>query len=141
MKFDHEKLEVYRVSIDTVAAIWRLTENIPSKHRHIKDQLVRASQSIPLNIAEGNGKRAYRDRNRYFEIARGSAMECAAALDVLSCCDGVRDPDVVELKALLVRVVSMFYKMTELRGVREDAGAYFDDEDDDDDEADAQLFP
>ncbi len=38
--------------------------------------------SIPLNIGEGAGKRTKPDCRRYFDIARGSSMECAAALDV-----------------------------------------------------------
>src|SRR5438067_12729265 len=42
-----------------------------------------ASTSIPLNIAEGNGKFSARDRARFFEMARGSTLECAACLDVL----------------------------------------------------------
>jgi four helix bundle protein len=52
-------------------------------HRNAKDQLLRASQAIPLNIAEGNGKGTDGDRRRYFEIARGSALECGAVQDVL----------------------------------------------------------
>ena len=38
-------------------------------HCHAKDQLLRASQAIALNIAEGNGKASGGDRRRYFEIA------------------------------------------------------------------------
>jgi four helix bundle protein len=38
---------------------------------------------MPLNIAEGNGKYAPRDRCRFFDIAHGSALECAAGLDIL----------------------------------------------------------
>jgi four helix bundle protein len=41
------------------------------------------STSIPLNIAEGNGKYAPKDRCRFFDIAHGSALECAAGLDIL----------------------------------------------------------
>ncbi|MDD2460782.1 MAG: four helix bundle protein [Kiritimatiellia bacterium] len=52
-------------------------------HRSARDPWLRASQSIPLNIAEGNGKTADTDRRRCFEIARGSALECAATQDVL----------------------------------------------------------
>jgi four helix bundle protein len=49
----------------------------------VKHQLDRASTSIPLNIAEGNGKYAPKDRCRFFDIAHRSALECAAGLDVL----------------------------------------------------------
>ena len=49
----------------------------------VKDQLDRASTSIPLNIAEGNGKYAPKDRCRFFDIAHGSALECSAGLDIL----------------------------------------------------------
>jgi four helix bundle protein len=38
--------------------------------------------SVPLNIAEGAGKPSTADRARYHGIARGSAMECGALLDV-----------------------------------------------------------
>jgi four helix bundle protein len=48
----------------------------------VKDQLDRASTSIALNIAEGNGKYALKDRCRYFNIAKSSSLECAAGLDV-----------------------------------------------------------
>ena len=49
----------------------------------VRDQLDRASTSIVLNLAEGNGKFTPPDRRRFFDLARGSALECAAALDVL----------------------------------------------------------
>jgi four helix bundle protein len=79
--FDHEKLEVYQEAIAFCAWAGELLETLPKVAA--KDQLDRASTSIPLNIAEGNGKFSPADRSRYFEIARGSAVECAACLDVL----------------------------------------------------------
>src|SRR5215510_8920636 len=80
--FDHEKLVVYQRGIQFVAWASQLMEDLPSKLA-VFDQLDRASTSVPLNIAEGNGKYTPPDRCRYFEIARGSALECAACLDVL----------------------------------------------------------
>jgi four helix bundle protein len=80
--FDHEKLEVYQEAIAFCGWTGELISSISSKVA-AKDQLDRASTSIPLNIAEGNGKFSSADRGRFLEIARGSALECAACLDVL----------------------------------------------------------
>jgi four helix bundle protein len=80
--------------------------NIPKKHA-VFDQLDRASTSISLNIAEGNGKSLPRDRSRYFEIARGSALECAAALDVLVAKDILKEKEITEGKQILKETVSM----------------------------------
>lgn len=137
--FDHEKLDVYRASIELVALTDRLAKSIDTRHRNARDQLVRSTQSIPLNIAEGNGKRAFRDRNRYFEIARGAAMESAAAFDILRAVGAAEESDIERPKQLLHRIVSMLYKMTVYRNnARETSTGYgieqalFDDDDDDD---------
>ena len=81
-QFDHEKLNVYQASIQFVAWSSDLLVDIP-KNSSIHSQFDRASTSIPLNLAEGNGKYTPADRCRFFDNARGSALECAACLDVL----------------------------------------------------------
>jgi len=126
MQFDHEKLEVYKVSIEFVAWAADLIADLRSDHRNARDQLIRSSQSIPLNIAEGNGKRSPGDRRRFFEIARGSAVESAATLDVLVCTKACEKARVESGKALLVRIVSMLSRMTEPQptSAREDAIPY-----------------
>jgi len=130
MRFDHEKLEVYQASLEFVDFVWRIAANLKGAHRVVRDQLIRASCSVPLNIAEGNAKRTLDDRNRYFEIARGSAMESAAALDVLVRQEACSSDEVEPGKALLHRVVSMLYKMTKHRqgAARESVGEYGVDE-------------
>ncbi len=80
--FDHEKLRAYQEALRFVAWVAPVIEELPAK-LSAKDQLDRASTSIVLNIAEGNGKRSHPDRRRHFDTARGSALECAACLDVL----------------------------------------------------------
>jgi four helix bundle protein len=102
--FDHEKLDVYQDAIRFVSWVDELLEGLP-KTLAVCNQLDRASTSIPLNIAEGNGKYTAADRCRFFDIARGSALECAACLDVLVAKNRV---DSVESgKAILVRIVLM----------------------------------
>ena len=80
--FDHEKLDVYQEAIAFCGWVGEFLRAISAKAA-AKDQLDRASTSIPLNIAEGNGKFSARDRARFLEMARGSALECAACLDAL----------------------------------------------------------
>jgi four helix bundle protein len=80
--FDHEKLIAYQRSIQFVAWSAPLLESLPGKLA-VAAQLDRASTSISLNIAEGNAKYTTPDRCRYLDTARGSALECAACLDVL----------------------------------------------------------
>ena len=57
MTFMFEKLEVYQRAVDLAERLNGLTENFTAKgHYHLIDQLRRASLSISLNIAEGNGR-------------------------------------------------------------------------------------
>jgi four helix bundle protein len=80
--FDHEKLDVYQRSLAFITWLEPVLETLP-KSLSAREQLDRASTSIALNLAEGNGKFTGADRCRFFDIARGSALECAAALDVI----------------------------------------------------------
>ena len=63
MGFGHEKLDAYRAAIEYVGWAYRFCEGLKG-HRNAKDQLLRASQAMPLNIAEGNGKATDGDRRR-----------------------------------------------------------------------------
>ena len=125
MAFGHEKLDVYRAAIQYVGWAHRMCGGLKGDQRSAKDPLLRASQSIPLNIAEGNGKASDPDRRRFFEIARGSALECAAIQDVLEVCGALPGPENVKAKQILDRIVAMLTRLGK-RGytVREDAANY-----------------
>lgn len=104
--FDHEKLDVYREAINFCGWVGEFLPSMSAKAA-AKDQLDRASTSIPLNIAEGNGKFSARDRAGLFEMARGSALECAACLDVLLVRKLTKEELVAAQKERLVRIVEM----------------------------------
>lgn len=105
-QFDHEKLTVYQSSISFVAWADEIIAGIP-KSNAVHNQLDRASTSIPLNNAEGNGKYTSADRCRFFDIARGSALECAACLDVAVAKSLVAADKAKQGKAMLLEIVSM----------------------------------
>ena len=109
--FDHDRPDVYRLSIEYVASSFAVARDLSGCHRHACDQWLRAAQSIPLNIAEGNGKRSLKDRGRFLDIARGSALECVAIQDVLAATEGLDDKRHAELKRILHRIVSMLTRL------------------------------
>jgi four helix bundle protein len=123
--FDHEKLRVYQEALRFVAFVESMLPEIPGKLA-ARDQLDRASTSIVLNIAEGNGKRSKVDRCRYLDIARGSALECSACLDILSIRNHLAGSRVAEGKEILVGVVSMLVGLLETFGgqVHEEQAPY-----------------
>ena len=125
MAFGHEKLDVYRAAINDVGWAHGICSGLKGDQRSTKDQLLRASLSIPLNIAEGNGKASQADRRRFFEVARGSALECAAIQGVLEVCDQLSGPDNAQAKRIPDRIVAM---LTRLGGrgyeVRESCAQY-----------------
>ena len=104
--FDHEKLAVYQRALEFIAWSEDLLAKLP-KALSAPEHLDRASTSIPLNVAEGNGKYTSADRCKFFDIARGSALECAACLDVLVAKRRVTRDEVEQGKQLLLEVVSM----------------------------------
>jgi len=125
MTFDHEKLDVYNLALEFVAWCFAASKGLSGPHRHAREQLLRSSQSIPQNIAEGNGKRSQADRRRFFEIARGSAFESAATLDVLVVCGALSTQEADSGRRVLRRVVAMLTRMTEREPtVREPAAPY-----------------
>src|SRR5438874_11821496 len=126
--FDHEKLDVYREAILFCGWVGEVLATITARAA-VKDQLDRASTNIPLNIAEGNGKFSQRDRARFLEIARGSALECAACLDVMVVRRLVAEGSITAQKEQLSRVVQMLMGMLrKFSGradfLREDVGYY-----------------
>ena len=126
--FDHEKLDVYQEAIAFCGWIGELLSQISAKAA-AKDHLDRASTSLPLNIAQGNGKFSTVDRARFLEIARSSALECAACLDVLAVRKLVAAERILPAKERLVRIVNMLMGMLKrfsgrAQFLREDEGLY-----------------
>jgi four helix bundle protein len=123
--FDHEKLTVYQSAIAFITWSTDLLAQVDGKAA-VKDQLDRASTSIALNIAEGNGKFAVKDRCRFLDFARGSALECAACLDVLVA-KRLFDKEAIQNgKAQLLGIVSMLVGLVNslMTGIQEEPADY-----------------
>jgi four helix bundle protein len=113
--FDHEKLDVYCVELGFVTWIAAFLEDASqwsAQHRReLIEQLYRASLSVLLNTAEGNRKRQGQLRAKFFDDARGSAIECAACLDASVAKGFVSIDRVRPGKEMLARVVAMLTRL------------------------------
>ena len=114
--FDHEKLDVYRVSIELVILIDEIVEHLPRGRAYLADQLQRAGTSVPLNIAEGAGEYASNEKIRFYRMARRSATECAGILDVCLHLKLIEEERYKKGRELLMRIVAMLIKMSQGTG-------------------------
>lgn len=106
---DHERLDVYQLALEFHSKVMQL---VPRRGvRHLRDQLERASLSVVLCIAEGAGRSGVKDKRRFYAIARGSATECAAVLDVLRVRAIASVDDCRRARTMAVRLVQMLSRL------------------------------
>ena len=104
--FDHEKLQAYQKALSFAAWSEAILERVP-KSAAVHGQLDRARTSIVLNIPEGNGRFTSPDRCKFFDVARGSGLECAGCLDLIFIKKLLSEAELNEGKSLLRDVVSL----------------------------------
>jgi four helix bundle protein len=109
--FDHERLDVYQAAIEFVMLSDEILEELPRGRAYLVDQLQRASSSIILNIAEGAGEYARYEKHRFYRMAKRSATECAAILDIGQKLNLIEAKKLNNARDLLFRIVSMLIKM------------------------------
>ena len=78
------------------------TLNLP---KHQRDQWLRASASIALNLAEGSAKPTKKDQKKFYFIALGSLKECVAILDL-------EDIQAVDLRDVANHLAALLFRLT-----------------------------
>ncbi len=100
--FDYEQLHMYKLAVQV--ARWMRSTPWPSGNGKLRDQAVRAADSVVLNIAEGRMRGGVRAGRNHYRIALGSAGEAAAVLDLIDL------PAGAEHQQLLRRIGAMLCK-------------------------------
>jgi four helix bundle protein len=80
--FYFEKLEIYKRSLKLAIEICKIAANLPIKFSRIRDQLIGAAISVPLNIAEGAGRNSNKEKRNFCRMARSSLFECIPLLEI-----------------------------------------------------------
>ena len=77
------KLQAWQRSKSLAVAIYRLTEAAPfARDFALRDQMRRAAVSICSNLAEGDARQTNKESVQFFFMAKGSAAELSAQLDI-----------------------------------------------------------
>jgi four helix bundle protein len=114
--FGFERLDAYRVAITFAELAHPLARRLPRTKGQLGDQLERAAESIVLRIAEAAGcELKSADQRRHFRAARGSAMECAAILDVCRIRRIGTAAQIADGRSLLLRLVKMLSRLAGCR--------------------------
>ena len=83
LELGHKQLECWKMSIDFVTRIYKLTDHFPKSENYgISDQMRRAAVSISSNIAEGAARPSSLERKRFYTIARSSLVEIDTQLEI-----------------------------------------------------------
>jgi four helix bundle protein len=97
-----EDLEVWRIGMQIVKGVYRLTVKFPKSEAYaLSDQLKRAATSIVLNIAEGSGQPTKKAFALYIQRSKSSTLECVACIKIALQEEFVSHGDTVEVEKLL----------------------------------------
>ena len=103
--FIFENLEVYKKAMILSEKVLNTTKNI--SNRAIQDQLSRAVLSIPLNIAEGQGRVHSREKKQFYNTAKGSLYECLPLIQICRTMEYIDVQKYEELYALMNEIGKM----------------------------------
>lgn len=114
MPFVFEQLDVYKLSLAWITQATQIASSLKrSDLAPLADQLIRASTSISLNLAEGNGRWHKGDKKQFFWIARGSVFECVAIIQAANSHATVSSETYDKAYATLERLSMMFTKLVQ----------------------------
>lgn len=108
---DHERLDVYQLARELVRTGNTIMQHVPTGRADLIDQFRRTCLSIPLNIAEGGGEFAPKEKARFYRIAKRSATECSAVLDHMVDLDLLHNAEISAAKSLLHRIVGALVRL------------------------------
>lgn len=83
MEKPHKKLDVWKLSMDLVTQVYKITDSFPREDRYsLTSQIRRAGVSIPSNIAEGAARQTKKEFTNYLHMAQGSLSELDTQLEL-----------------------------------------------------------
>ena len=99
----HHKLIAFGVAKQLLVAV----RDSRIRETGLRDQAMRAARSACLNCAEGAARVSRGDKARAFAIARGEAVEAAAAVEIAAVCGTAKQADAEAVAVIADRLVAL----------------------------------
>ena len=112
--FKFEKLEVWELSLELNDLVYTLAAKLPDSERYnLHSQIIRATTSVSLNIAEGSTSMSDKEQNKFIGYAIRSLIEVVACIKLIERRAYVKDSELLEKLYSLVH--KMFKKLQAFR--------------------------
>lgn len=106
----HTETRIYQRATELIRLSHAVIDSMPRGFAFLNDQLRRASSSVLLNYSEGFGRQTAKDRRHFFHVARGSALEVFAILDVAKCHGAITESHHAKGTDLCDHLSAMLYR-------------------------------
>jgi four helix bundle protein len=108
----YRELDVWRLAMDIVVAVYRVTRVFPAEEKFgLTAQLRRAAIAIPSNIAEGHSRLGAGEFRRFVSIARGSGGEVQTQLAVAVALEFIAADELAPISSQLDRLSKMLFSL------------------------------
>ena len=107
----YNETRIYQRSLELVELAHMIGKHFPRGNAYLNDQLKRAVTTITLNFAEGYGKNSRKEERRFFSMAKASANEVAAIMDIALRLEMISERNALKALELcdhLARMLSQF---------------------------------
>ena len=112
LNLSHKNLEVYKIALQLVKEIYRITKLLPREEIYgLVSQLRRAGVSVSSNLAEGAARKSSKEKKRFYEISRSSLVEVDTQIEICLLLDYFRKENQIQLEKFTESVFRMLSKM------------------------------
>ena len=112
LQLNHKNLEAYKVARLLINECYKITAKLPTEERYsLVPQIRRAAISVKLNIAEGSSRKSLVERNRFYEISRGSVVEIDSAFETIIDLKYLKEEDFIDAAKFLNSSFALITKL------------------------------
>ena len=112
LALQHKKLDVWKLGMNLVKAIYKLTKCFPKEEMFcLTNQIRRAVISVPSNISEGASRKSKIERKRFYEISRSSLVEIDTQIEIALLLEYVEIKNINDIEELMSHLFSKLSRL------------------------------